>query len=1159
MRYKRATQGSAAGGFGYYCVLTIAATLAAPLLAVEEPTVQPANSKYQFSLEQQHRLSERDSWSTTISSLIAANKISDALALAEKKLALERDILSGDHAYVVRSLLQLAEIHAQRDNFAAARKMCQDARVVQTRNADSKPWQLTDVRLKLAQLERREKLPPADRQRVAESHRLTLRAKDLGERSKYDEALPLARQALEICISLLGEGDADTLMSLKNLGWMLRDLDQLDEAELLLKKTLKLRERIQGADHPDYAYTWNVLGWVYFRKDPAQAETCFRNALSVYRMAGGEKVEDYSMTLGNLASLCEARADPAGRESFLREIVEVNRQVLGELNSAYAGSLDGLASLYLERGDYVRAEPLYRKSLQICREVGAEKTVVYARCLNSIANLRQCQCDYVQAEILSRQVAEVCRELFGEKDYKYATSLSNLAFVCEKRKNFAEAESLQRNALEIRRQVLGEKHIDIAFSLLNLGRVYANQGAYDQAEPLYLEALAIWEHAQGDKHCDYARCLRSLADLHRCQGNYSKSKPLYLQALEIFRQMLGDQHEAFAGTLDGLALLHGSEGDFAQAERLSRQAFEIVNRYLERSALVQSERQQLIMTASQRAILDNYLSIVVESHQAGDAALQAVLHWKGMIWMRQRQLRAATDEPALAPVFAELQRVSMHLARVAMITPAPSQADAWRRKLAELTERKEEVERQLASQSAAYRAAKREVTTAELLDSLPPEAALVDFLEYSHFNFPTSDTSRPNPRERRYLAFVVRSGQPCEAVDLGPSLPIVEAIEAWRGSFGRSPEAQQAARQLRMNIWEPLEPRLLDAKIVLFSPDGSLGRLPLPALPGKEPGTYLLEEKIVSLLPVPQALPAIMAEEGKKSVAGNLLLVGGVDYDAQPNAVDASAGNSVANRKFGRTKGAPRGTQWRKFLPLDGARGELATIEKMYQAVWPREKMAVLEKGQATEEAFRQESPKFLYLHLASHGFFAPPELLAAFGSSVAEEAAVVASRGNDSGLSDLAGYDPGLLSGIAFAGANHPNVDGDDGILTAEEVSFLDLRGLELATLSACETGLGTVAGGEGLLGLQRAFQTAGARTVIASLWKVDDVATRDLMERFYDNLWNKDMGKLAALREAQLWMLREHGPRGLQPLDGDEQPAKSKRLPPYYWAAFVLSGDWR
>jgi len=156
-------------------------------------------------------------------------------------------------------------------------------------------------------------------------------------------------------------------------------------------------------------------------------------------------------------------------------------------------------------------------------------------------------------------------------------------------------------------------------------------------------------------------------------------------------------------------------------------------------------------------------------------------------------------------------------------------------------------------------------------------------------------------------------------------------------------------------------------------------------------------------------------------------------------------------------------------------------------------------------------------------------------------------------------GFSPGLLSGLAFAGANRkPQPDGDDGILTAEEIAFLPLDGVELVTLSACETGLGATAGGEGLLGVQRAFQISGARTTLASLWKIPDLATRRLMERFYRNLWEKKLPRLEALREAQIWLL--HHPDQLRGLDliGQKNQAP-KQSPPYYWAAFQLSGDWR
>ena len=149
----------------------------------------------------------------------------------------------------------------------------------------------------------------------------------------------------------------------------------------------------------------------------------------------------------------------------------------------------------------------------------------------------------------------------------------------------------------------------------------------------------------------------------------------------------------------------------------------------------------------------------------------------------------------------------------------------------------------------------------------------------------------------------------------------------------------------------------------------------------------------------------------------------------------------------------------------------------------------------------------------------------------------------------------------------------GDDGILTAEEVVDLNLTGTELVVLSACETGLGDVAGGEGVFGLQRAFGLAGVSTVIASLWKVEDAATQALMVEFYRNLWKKKLGKLEALRQAQLTMLLHYDPQQKQisvtgtPSKADAEASKNSRetppagecLPPYYWAGFVLGGDWR
>jgi CHAT domain-containing protein len=165
----------------------------------------------------------------------------------------------------------------------------------------------------------------------------------------------------------------------------------------------------------------------------------------------------------------------------------------------------------------------------------------------------------------------------------------------------------------------------------------------------------------------------------------------------------------------------------------------------------------------------------------------------------------------------------------------------------------------------------------------------------------------------------------------------------------------------------------------------------------------------------------------------------------------------------------------------------------------------------------------------------------------------------------------PMVMTGLVFAGANNPKTPGR-GIVTGEALVDLDLSGLELAVLSACETGLGDMAGGEGTFGLQRAFHLAGTRDVVASLWKVPDRPTAALMALFYRNLWDKDLPPVEALRQAQLEVYRHPekiaelaaGFRGkFVEVPGTEEtpvkPGADGKAHPRLWAAFTLSGPGR
>ena len=463
---------------------------------------------------------------------------------------------------------------------------------------------------------------------------------------------------------------------------------------------------------------------------------------------------------------------------------------------------------------------------------------------------------------------------------------------------------------------------------------------------------------------------------------------------------------------------------------------------------------------------------------------------------------------------------------------------------------------------AGFRAARAEArrTPEQLQAALPPGTALVDMLAYTAIQ-PPAQGKGEFQGESRLVAFVVRPDRPIARIDLGPMAPIEKAIDEWRPilAAGKLKLATgDPARALRGLIWEPLEPHLEGAGSVLVSPDGPIGLIPLAALPGKEPGSYLIEERSIAVVPVPRVLgsyetgpaPSQRTDTGKAGPAPSLLLVGEIDYGGDPGAGDdrgASRSAAVGSR-----------AGWFPNFPhLEYTRDEIVTIRDSFERRFPKARADVLREDEATESAFRRKAPGHRFLHLATHGYFAPEGLRSALGPDDPK----LKRLGIDAlGGAGVVGYDPGLLSGIALAGANvRPTPIGqDDGILTALEVAELDLSGVDLAVLSACETGLGEVAGGEGLLGLQRAFQEAGARSVVASLWTVGDEPTRALMSRFYENLWRQGQPPAKALREAQLYMLKEGKKRGVVRVELEGADAsKSDRLPPFYWAAFVLSTD--
>jgi CHAT domain-containing protein len=394
---------------------------------------------------------------------------------------------------------------------------------------------------------------------------------------------------------------------------------------------------------------------------------------------------------------------------------------------------------------------------------------------------------------------------------------------------------------------------------------------------------------------------------------------------------------------------------------------------------------------------------------------------------------------------------------------------------------------------------------------------------------------------------------------LGPVQPIDEAVAAWRdrGRHSLTPDAN--ARKLAERIWEPLRQHLGGAATVYLSPDGSLAQLPFAALRGGKTGSFLLEEVAIVHVTSGRHLLELAAQRSGPTGSG-LLAVGGLDF------------------------GKPARGREEPWGELPGTRVEAESLAALFGRAFPGQRAPRLFSGASADadrlcrEAAPSGGERWRYLHLATHGFFRQP-------SPSAPEPKLPEGPLTLEQAQRLYAYErnPLLSSGLALSGAN---TNPARGVLTAEEVMGLDLRGVELCVLSACETGLGKVSGSQGVQGLQLAFHTAGVRSLAASLWQVNDAATSVLMEEFYANLCQKKLSRAEALRQAQLAVMRSPdrvqaraaelrevlvkrgiseevlASRGLKKgavelPEGGKVDSGRRRSPPTWWAAFVLSGD--
>lgn len=822
----------------------------------------------------------------------------------------------------------------------------------------------------------------------------------------------------------------------------------------------------------------------------------YDSAFSIPRLVDMDTLsapEKYALgkTVANYAILIHAQGRYNLSYDFLISVKQYFDEHLGQESIAHGSISSNLGVVSQSKGNFTEAENYFDRALEILKKGGKSSSLSYAITLNNKALLYNEIGQYDEAKRTIDHAISIADGELRSKGRDNTSFKINKGLILYSSGEYASAEGIFREVIELKKKRMAENQTDVANVKNYLAATLMAQGVTTEVPSLIGDAMSIFEKKYSTSHPAYIKTKHNLGRYHLISGNLEDADAILEQVNLAYQQNFSELHPDYLSSLEDMAVVSWRMENLEEARSRFTEVLNANLSLVEQYFGAMSEYEKGQYWAKVRPSILKFYAYAVENGSKDPSLLTEMynihLKTKGILLSASTKVREeilSSDNKALKEKYKEWVETKENL--LLYYSYSKSQLDELKIDLPTTEAKANRLEKELNSMSAVFAQSNKlpATTLAEVKTKLGSNDAAIEIIGY-----PVFDNSFTNQKNYAFLIADLNA--------VHPDLVLIENGQDLDTKYAKAylnmVKLKAADKITYDKFWKPVDSKLTGKSDIHLSLDGVYFQVNIGALQRPD-GSFV-------------------------SDAFNLHL-----YSSTRDIVNSKS-TGFASKKanfFGYPDFGSNGL----ITDLPGTKAELEAVSQITQA--KGFSTSVHMQKEATEANFKTiKSPSLL--HIATHGFFLPESKASGervFGVEVSE-----------------AKDNPLLRAGLMLANAEQAmeqSTQGtevnttNNGILTAYEVITLDLKNTDLVVLSACETGLGEIKSGEGVYGLQRAFQVAGAESVIMSLWKVSDDATMQLMTNFYKN-WMGGQKKEEAFFAAQK-SLRQNYPE------------------PYFWGAFVM-----